>query len=72
MNFDLIIRNGQVAKGDPDAELESIDIAILQGDIVALGDLSQASAKEDIDASGKIVGLLIYMRFPSWDLLNSC
>lgn len=52
--YDLVIRNGEVfdgSGGDPVAA----DIGIREGVIAAIGDLSNASAGEEIDASGRIV-----------------
>lgn len=53
-HFDVLIRNGQVYDGTGDAP-EHHDIGIKNGVIEAIGMLSQHTADEIIDASGKIV-----------------
>lgn len=54
MNFDLLIRNGNVLDGTG-AEAVCTDVGIVGDRIKAIGDLSQAEAKTVIDASGQIV-----------------
>jgi len=54
MNFDLLIRNGNVLDGTG-AEAVCTDIGITGERIKAIGDLSQAEAKTVIDAGGQIV-----------------
>lgn len=53
--FDLVIRRGRII--DPSQGLDAIgDVAISRGRIAAVGeDLDRASARERIDASGRIV-----------------
>ncbi len=52
--YDLIIRNGHVIDGTG-SPWYSGDIAIQQGRIAAIGQLSAASAKHSIDAHGMVV-----------------
>ncbi|MEZ4495216.1 MAG: amidohydrolase family protein [Thermomicrobiales bacterium] len=54
MEFDLIIRNGNVVDGSGAARIRG-DVGVKDGRIAAVGDLSAASAAEAIDASGRIV-----------------
>ncbi len=54
MNFDLLIRNGEVLDGTG-AETVRTDIGITGERIAAIGDLSQAEAATVIDATGQIV-----------------
>jgi N-acyl-D-amino-acid deacylase len=54
MNFDLLIRNGDVLDGTG-AEAARTDIGIRGERIEAVGDLSQAEARTVIDAAGRIV-----------------
>ena len=54
MIFDLIIRNGEVLDGTG-AETVRADIGVCRDRIEAIGDLSQADAKEIVDATGQIV-----------------
>jgi N-acyl-D-amino-acid deacylase len=52
--YDLIIRNGHVIDGAGNPWY-SADIAVSGDRIAAIGDLSQAHAKREIDATGRIV-----------------
>ncbi len=52
MNFDLVIKNGEVVNQDGKGQT---DIGIKNGKIVSLGDLSQASADKTISATGLTV-----------------
>ncbi|MFC4424558.1 amidohydrolase family protein, partial [Cupriavidus pampae] len=54
MQFDTIIRNGDLIDGTG-APRRSADIAIRDGEIVAIGDLRDARAVTDIDATGLAV-----------------
>ena len=54
MEYDLIIAGGMVIDGSG-ADAIKADIAISGGRIKRIGDLSTASAKDTLDASGKIV-----------------
>lgn len=54
MEYDLIIRNGNIICYDNDIETTSVDIGVRSGKIVAIGKLSEKEniGKVDIDASG--------------------
>lgn len=52
-DFDLIIRNGEIADGSGGA-LRQADIAIVGDKIVAVGNISQ-SGREEVDARGRLV-----------------
>lgn len=52
--FELVVRNGSIVDGTGRPQ-HSADIAICEDKIVMIGDLSQASAKRTIDASGMVV-----------------
>ena len=54
MEYDLIIAGGSVIDGSG-ADAITADIAVSDGRIKRIGDLSGASAKDTLDASGKIV-----------------
>ena len=54
MNFDLLIRNGEVLDGTG-AEAVRSDVGICGDRIAAIGDLSQAEAETVIDATGQII-----------------
>lgn len=54
MSFDLIIRSGTLVDGTGAAP-RNADVAVLNGCIVEIGDLSAATAKETIDAEGALV-----------------
>ena len=54
MEYDLIIAGGSVIDGSG-ADATRADIAISGGRIKRIGDLSGATTKETLDASGKIV-----------------
>ena len=54
MEYDLIIAGGSVIDGSG-ADAITADIAISGGRVTRIGDLSGASAKETLDASGKVV-----------------
>ena len=54
MEYDLIIAGGSVIDGSG-ADAITADIAISDGRIKRIGDLTGASAKDTLDASGKIV-----------------
>lgn len=53
-NYDLLIRGGRVADGSG-APLVEADVAIRDGHIAAVGDLSAAQAAETIDATDRVV-----------------
>jgi len=53
-SFDLLIVNGTVVDGSG-SEGRRADVGIRAGKIAALGDLSQATAKRKLDASGMVV-----------------
>jgi len=52
--YDILLLNGRVLDGTG-APARSVDIAIEAGRIVAIGDLSTATATDSIDATGKFV-----------------
>ena len=52
--YDLIIRNGHIIDGTG-SPWYSVDIAIRDGRIAAIGDLSRSHAKQTIDAAGRVV-----------------
>jgi N-acyl-D-amino-acid deacylase len=52
--YDLIIRNGTVIDGTK-APRFNADVGIRDGHIAAIGDLASATAKQTIDATGRIV-----------------
>ncbi len=52
--MDLIIRNGLVVDGTGAAAFKA-DVAVAGGRIAAVGDLSQATADREIDATGRVV-----------------
>ena len=54
MEYDLIISGGRVIDGTGAAAIQA-DIAISNGRIARIGDLSAATAAETIDAKGKVV-----------------
>ena len=54
MDYDLIISGGRVIDGTG-ADAIRADVAISNGRIARIGDLGNASAKETIDATGKVV-----------------
>ena len=54
MDYDLIISGGRVIDGTG-ADAIRADVAISNGRIARIGDLSDASAAETIDATGKVV-----------------
>ncbi len=54
MDLDVIIRNGDVIDGTGEKR-RRLDIGIKGDRIVALGDLSSATAKKIVDASGQVV-----------------
>ena len=54
MEYDLIIAGGSIIDGSG-ADATRADIAISGGRIQRIGDLSGATAKDTLDASGKIV-----------------
>jgi N-acyl-D-aspartate/D-glutamate deacylase len=54
MNFDLIIRGGQLADGSG-LPLREADVAILDGRFAAVGDLRGHRGREEIDARDKLV-----------------
>ena len=54
MEYDLIISGGTLIDGTG-ADAVKADLAVKNGKIERIGDLSQDSASETIDASGKIV-----------------
>ncbi|MFP6589418.1 MAG: D-aminoacylase [Candidatus Latescibacterota bacterium] len=52
--YDLLLRNGRVIDGSG-APVQPADVAIEDGRIVAMGDLSTARASDTIDATGRFV-----------------
>ena len=52
--FDVLIRNGHIVDGTG-SPWYAADVGIREGRIVAIGKLTQASAKQTIDARGRIV-----------------
>jgi len=56
-NVDLLITGGQIVDVTRDAQIESLDIAITDGEIVAIGETlhDRYSATETIDATGQFV-----------------
>ena len=52
--FDLIIQHGEIIDGTGSAA-QRMDIALTQDRIVAMGDLSSATAHETLDATGQVV-----------------
>ncbi len=54
MTFDLIIRNGRVVDGTGEPE-RRVDVGIVADRIVAISDLSNATAVCEIDAAGNVV-----------------
>ena len=54
MEFDRIIRNGQIYDGSGEEPYRA-DVGIIGKTIAAVGDLSAAQAKHIIDAAGKTV-----------------
>jgi len=52
--YDLIIRNGTVIDGTKAPRFDA-DVGIRDGHIAAIGDLANATAKQTIDATGRIV-----------------
>lgn len=53
-DFDTVIANGRVLDGSGNPAFPA-DVGIVEGRIAAVGDLSGASARQRIDASGKLV-----------------
>ena len=53
-NYDVIIRGGSVYDGSGNAPMQT-DVAINGDRIAKLGDLSEATATQEIDAAGKAV-----------------
>jgi N-acyl-D-amino-acid deacylase len=51
---DLIVRNGEVIDGTGQPRVRA-DVAVMGDRISAIGDLAQLSAKQEIDATGRIV-----------------
>ena len=54
VNFDLVFRGGQVMDGSGTPAVKA-DVGIKDGVITAVGDLSQATAKREIDVTGKTI-----------------
>ena len=54
MNFDLILRGGTVVDGTG-ADARRADVGVVGDRIAAIGDLTDARAAREIDASGKCV-----------------
>lgn len=54
MEFDLIIRGGEVVDGSG-ADAVKADVGVTEGRIARIGDLTDDSAAQTIDAAGKIV-----------------
>lgn len=55
MEFDVLIRNGQVIDGTQGATAQRADVGIRGDRIEAIGDLTGSSAATEIDAAGKVV-----------------
>ncbi len=55
MDFDLLIRDGEVIDGSRAGKRRRADVGIAGDRIVAIGDLAGSSAATEIDANGKIV-----------------
>ena len=55
MEFDVILRGGSVVDGSGGRERFQGDVAIREGAIAVVGDLSNADADRTIDVSGKVV-----------------
>ncbi|MBC7729083.1 MAG: amidohydrolase family protein, partial [Microbacteriaceae bacterium] len=53
MQFDLVIRGGELADGDG-GPLRPADVAVVDGRIVAVGQVA-GPGREEIDARGKLV-----------------
>ncbi|VWX50588.1 amidohydrolase family protein [Novosphingobium sp. 9U] len=53
-DYDLIIRNGTIIDGTKQPRRKA-DLAVLKGKIVKIGSLGDATAKREIDATGRIV-----------------
>lgn len=53
-NYDLLIKNGRIVDGTGNLWYRG-DIAIKGGEIVKIGNLTEARAKKTIDASGRVV-----------------
>lgn len=53
-DFDVLIRRGQVLDGTGKPAVQA-DVAILNGRIAAIGDLSGKTAQETVDATGRVV-----------------
>lgn len=54
MDYDLIVRNGQVVDGTG-LPRRRVDVGVKDGRIARIGRLEQATAREEIDAKGRIV-----------------
>ncbi len=54
MEFDLVIRGGDVIDGTGNAR-QRVDVGVVGGRVAAMGDLREAVAAQDIDASQRIV-----------------
>ena len=54
MEFDLVIRGGDVIDGTGNAR-QRVDVGVVDGRVTAMGDLREAVAQQDIDASQRIV-----------------
>ena len=52
--FDVVIRGGKLVDGTGSAAKQA-DVGIRDGKVVQIGDLSQASAAQEIDATGRVV-----------------
>ena len=54
MGYDLIIRGGDILDGTA-AESRREDVAVRNGRIAAVGDLSDAAAPSELSANGQLV-----------------
>ena len=55
MEFDVLIRNGEVVDGSRNGQRRRADVGIQDDRIAAIGDLRSSSGETEIDAAGRIV-----------------
>lgn len=55
MEFDVLIRNGQVVDGTANATARQADVGIRGDRIEAIGDLADSTGATEVDASGRVV-----------------
>ena len=55
MEFDVLIRNGEVVDGSRNGQRRRADVGIRDDRIAAIGDLRSSSGETEIDAAGRIV-----------------